>query len=77
MTLFINIELGLNAINSFHSAMVISHDVVTSSVNANHKSKCQTDLLFVRHPLPGFELGLPRPQPNSLDKLDRSAMGLQ
>ena len=26
--LFINIELGLNAINGYHSAMVISHDVV-------------------------------------------------
>ena len=57
--------------------MVISHDVVTTSVNTNHKSKCQTDLLFVCHPLPGFKLELPRPQPNSLDELDRSAMGLQ
>ena len=44
--------------------MVISHD-----------SKCQTDLLFVRHPLPGFELGSPRLQTNTLDELDCLAMG--
>ena len=51
--------------------MVISHDEVTTSVIANNQSKNQTDLLFVRHPVPGFKLG----SPNSLDKLERSAMG--
>ena len=29
-SLLINIELGLNAINGYHSTMVISHDVVTT-----------------------------------------------
>ena len=29
LLIFINIKLGLNAINGYHSAMVINHDVVT------------------------------------------------
>ena len=32
LKLFINIELDLNAITGYHSAMVISHDVVTAYV---------------------------------------------
>ena len=35
-------------------------------------NKYQTDLFFVRHPLPGFKLRSPRPRTN---ELDRSAMG--
>ena len=64
--LFINIGLGLNAINGYHSAMI-----------TNHESKYQTNLLFVRHPLPGFELGSPtmiRTKNKIIDALDRSAM---
>ena len=60
-----------DTINGYPSAMIISHDVITTSVIANQASKYQTDLLFVCHPLPGFKLRLPRPQPNLLEKLDR------
>ena len=56
------------------NSVLLSHgDTSTqNTMIANHENKYWTDLFFVRHPLPGFELRSPRPRTN---KLDRSAMG--
>ena len=40
-----------------------------------NKHKQYDGVYFVRHPLPGFEPGSPRPRSKSAYDLDRSAMG--